>query len=146
MTEPTGPRFDCGAGRAGVPFELVLGLPLIVARVDGAPVWLVADTGANRTVLTPEALERLGLPTCEADVLGVGLAGSIQEIRVARVERLELGGLSFGPLHLPVLPLPFVNEQLEAAVGRSADGVLGNDLMGDFCVTFDFPAGRLEFA
>lgn len=126
------------------PLELILGLPMIRLPIDGLDTWLIVDTGANHTVLIPEAVARLGLPTVEADVIAVGLAGTVAEVRVAHVDSLRFDTLELGPRHLPVMPLGHVNEQLEEAGGPLADGVLGNDLLQPFRVTFDFPARRLE--
>jgi predicted aspartyl protease len=115
------------AGATTIPF--VAGAPILVAaQINGAgPVTLVLDTGADRTMVTPEALARLGIlapNTYSAEIRGVTGATRAD---VVSVEVVEVGNARVGPLaivaHDAGLP--------------QADGLLGRDFLSLFSVTID---------
>jgi predicted aspartyl protease len=115
------------AGMTTIPF--VAGAPILVAaQINGAgPVTLVLDTGADRTMVTPEALARLGIlapNTYSAEIRGVTGATRAD---VVSVESVEVGNARVGPLaivaHDAGLP--------------QADGLLGRDFLSLFSVTID---------
>jgi predicted aspartyl protease len=121
---------------ATVPF--VVGTPIVVeARINGAgPVALVLDTGADRTMVAPAALARLGigLPgTYGAEVRGV--TGTTRA-DVLWIESLDVAGARAGPL-------PIVAHDADIPL---ADGLLGRDFLSLFSVTIDPRTGtvRLE--
>ena len=56
-------RLGCALNRlAEMPLETHGDLLFVRARIAGAPVLLLVDTGAERTLLTEAAVERLRLP------------------------------------------------------------------------------------
>ena len=115
------------AGTTTIPF--VAGAPILVAaQINGAgPVTLILDTGADRTMVAPAALARLGIfapNTYGAEVRGVTGA---TRAGVLWIESLDVGGARAGPLaivaHDAGLP--------------QADGLLGRDFLSLFSVTID---------
>ncbi len=110
------------------------GSPVLVsARINGAgPVTLILDTGADRTLVSPSALSRLGISTDGAyrgvlkGVTGVGYADAVW------VATLEVGEAKAGPL------LVIAHD----AGLKGADGLLGRDFLVNFNVTID-PKGRV---
>jgi hypothetical protein len=116
-----------GSGTARVPYQP--GEPILVtARIDGSgPVTLLLDTGADRTVVAPQALGRLGISTLNAPradikgVTGIGQGGLVE------VASLEVGAARVGPLRIIAH---------DADLGR-ADGLLGRDFLEHFTVTID---------
>ena len=115
------------AGTAVIPF--VAGRPIIVAaRINGAgPVTLVLDTGADRTMVAPAALARIGIPApslYQAEIRGV--TGTTQA-DVISVDSLEVGNARAGPLAIVAhdADLP------------EADGLLGRDFLSLFSVAID---------
>ena len=124
---PPGAPAAARAGTTTIPF--VAGAPILVAaRINGAgPVTLILDTGADRTMVAPEALARLGIPTPNtygAEVRGVTGATRAD---VLWIDSLDVGGARAGPLaivaHDAGLP--------------QADGLLGRDFLSLFSVTID---------
>jgi hypothetical protein len=114
-------------GVATVPF--VVGAPILVqARINGAgPVALVLDTGADRTMVTPTALARLGIVmpgTYGAELRGVTGAARVD---VVWIESLDVAGAQAGPL-------PIVAHDAGIPL---ADGLLGRDFLSLFSVTID---------
>jgi predicted aspartyl protease len=114
-------------GGATIPF--VAGRPIVVAaQINGAgPVMLVLDTGADRTMVAPAALLRIGIAasgTSRAEVRGV--TGTTQA-DVVWVNSLEVGGARAGPLAI-------VAHDAELT---EADGLLGRDFLSLFSVAID---------
>jgi predicted aspartyl protease len=115
------------AGTTTIPF--VAGAPILVAaQINGAgPVTLVLDTGADRTMVTPEALARLGIlapNTYHAEIRGVTGATRAD---VVSVESVEVGNARVGPLAIVAH---------DAGLSQ-ADGLLGRDFLSLFSVTID---------
>jgi len=115
------------AGTTTIPFTA--GAPILVAaRINGTgPVTLILDTGADRTMVAPAVLARLGIltpHTYRAEIRGVT---GVTRADVLWVESLDVGNARAGPLaivaHDAGLP--------------QADGLLGRDFLSLFSVTID---------
>jgi Aspartyl protease/Domain of unknown function (DUF4124) len=124
------------AGPTRIPFTP--GSPIRVsAMIDGrGPVTLVLDTGADRTMISPAALARLGIaPPGTLRTRVSGVTGS-STADLVRVESVRVGDAMVGPLvliaHDAGLP--------------QADGLLGRDFLAAFTVTIDTRAGLVTLA
>ena len=129
--EPPAPSRLAGPPVAVVPFTP--GSPILVtATVNGVgSVVLLLDTGADRTVISPAALARLGIATpgtFRAEIRGV--TGAVRADLV-RVDSLAVGGAVAGPM-------PVVAHDAGLA---HAEGLLGRDFLGLYRVTIDALAG-----
>ena len=100
----------------------------VTATIGGSgPLTLILDTGADRTVVAPRALSRLGISIADAPraeirgVTGAGQAGVIQ------VTSLEVGEARVGPLRIIAHDADLAN----------SDGLLGRDFLENFTVTID---------
>jgi hypothetical protein len=105
------------------------GIPILVsAKINGlGPVTLILDTGADRTIVAPGALSRLGISTVGASRAELkGVTGSSQ-VDVVGVTSLEVGEAKAGPLLI-------VAHDAEL---KHADGLLGRDFLDNFTVTID---------
>jgi len=104
----------------------------VAASINGAPLVLMVDTGADRTVVSPGALARAGLvPAPGRAVRVLGVAGSATAGE-ALVERLELAGTRVGPLPVIVLDVGVAG----------VDGLLGRDVLDHFTLTVDAARGQ----
>jgi hypothetical protein len=111
------------------------GEPIVVAaRLNGIELALLLDTGADRTLVTPDAILRAGYGTLMAQagaVAIIGVTGAASAPQVI-VPALDVAGASIGPLSLLV----------HDAGLTGIDGLLGRDVLDAFTVTIDSAAGR----
>jgi len=97
------------------------------------PFLFMLDTGANRTVLSNEAVQRLGLTVDDGAVAVQGVNGRGFAPTVT-IERLIAGELKFANVELPVLAGPVLDR---------IDGILGMDGLADKKITADFVRDRI---
>jgi predicted aspartyl protease len=101
---------------------------LVSAKINGAgPVTLILDTGAERTMVAPEALQKLGIST-ENGPRGIlkGVTGA-SYVDAVWVNTVEVGEAKVGPL----LIIAYDGDL------KTADGLLGRDFLAHFNVTID---------
>ena len=96
------------------------------------PFHFVVDTGADRTVLSRDVADQLGLPPGR-DVLVQGITGS-EITPTVQAPEITLGKIVLKSLDLPVLP----RERL------GVDGLLGVDALAKRRLVMDFRERRLE--
>ena len=101
---------------------------LVSARISGAgPVTLLLDTGADRTMVAPSVLSRLGI------VVGGGPRAEVRGVtgtshgEVVLLPSLEVGEAKVGPLRIIALDAEL----------KKADGLLGRDFLEHFTLTID---------
>ena len=108
------------------------GAPVVAdALLNGVALRLLVDTGADRTVIAPEALARAGIALTGPTIRIVGVAGSAVATLVS-VPRLDLGGARIGPLAVVAWTVP----------ADGVDGLLGRDVLDAFTLTVDTASGR----
>jgi len=130
------PALAPSAGITRIPFTP--GSPILVtARINGTgPVTLILDTGADRTMVSPLALWRLGISTVNApraEIKGVTGTGQADVVQVTSV---EVGEARAGP---------FLIISHDADL-KQADGLLGRDFLERFTVTIDAKEGVVTLA
>jgi len=105
------------------------GSPVLVsARINGSgPITLILDTGADRTMVAPSALTRLGI-SFENALRGVvrGVTG-VSYAEAVWVNSVEIEESKVGPLLIIA----------HDADLKGADGLLGRDFLANFNVTID---------
>src|SRR3990170_3215124 len=98
------------------------------ARINGGgPVTLILDTGADRTLLTPMALWRLGISTDNAPPAEIKGATGTARAALVQVLSVEVGEARAGPLLIIA----------HDADLKQAEGLLGRDFLERFTVTID---------
>jgi predicted aspartyl protease len=97
------------------------------------PFRLVLDTGASKSALLPRVARALNLPMLPSSMRVHGVTGSADVSSIA-IQQLEVGELLMGATTLPIVPDVF----------GGADGVLGNEALGDKRIFIDFRRDRIE--
>ena len=117
------------------------------ARLNGVPLTLIVDTGADRTVIAPEVLERAGLGRETGRTVHViGITG-VSTATLVTIPILDVAGARIGPLVViahtlpPTLRAPRVEGSGEDATG-GVDGLLGRDVLDAFTLSVDTASGR----
>jgi predicted aspartyl protease len=97
--------------------------------IDGkGPFRLVLDTGANRTVVTPQTVQRLGKVITDSSAVKLhGVTGT------ARVPTIQINSLEVGDLLLEGRQIPVVQD-----VFGGAEGALGTEGLADKRIFIDF--------
>jgi hypothetical protein len=113
------------------------GGPLVVnASLNGVPLRLIVDTGADRTLISPEAMARAGFDVTQGAAVQIrGVTGDAVATLVS-VPRLDLAGTRVGPVAVVV----------HALAGQGVDGLLGRDVLDAFTVTMDAASQRAILA
>jgi Aspartyl protease len=129
---------------ATVPLQLSGGLILITVAVNDTDAVFIMDTGAERTLMSEQAVHRLKLERdswVASTILGIG---GYERRPNALPRSLRLGGITLrrktliGDTSTMVGPLP-VNE----IAGHPIAGLLGRDFLSPFDLDLDLPARRL---
>jgi hypothetical protein len=113
--------------------------PIVKVFVNGATVRLLLDTGAEATVLTLAAAQRI-----DAQPAGVKLGRQMHGITGdIPAGELELRSFTIGGIEVPrktvrIAPIEIVN-----ALSGPLDGVLGADTLSSFDIDLDLPGRRM---
>jgi hypothetical protein len=105
------------------------GSPVLVsARINGAgPVTLILDTGADRTLIAPSALRRLGISIDNSHRAVIKGVTGTSDADAVWVDSVEVGEAKVGPLLI-------IAHDAEIS---GTDGLLGRDFLAHFNVTID---------
>jgi predicted aspartyl protease len=119
-------------------FQEMGGLPIVEVQINGRPVKMIVDTGAQRTLLTEAAAKRLDLPV---DIgrfsQTVGVGGPTTEWDV-KLDQLVVGGVRF-----PVERMAVSGFNIPSRDGDAPEGLLGADILLGFDLDIDFSAGAI---
>ena len=128
--EPTPPLLYDGRARTDR-----IGRLLVPVSINGqGPFRFVLDTGANRTVLTPQLIAHLGLSVSGSSrVTMSGVTGSASVPTIA-VNRVKVGEVELRDVMLPVA----------ASLSDDTSGTLGVDALPDSRILLDFTTGRIQ--
>lgn len=129
--------------RTAVPFTLTGGHLLVPVTVNGIDASFVLDTGSQRSVVTPEAVQRLHLTLDKwVDTTMRGVGGIVEHAN-ADPRSLTLGGVTLRPNALADIVSLSVGKLPSGYGGPAVDGLLGRDLLSRFDLQFDLAAHRL---
>jgi predicted aspartyl protease len=99
------------------------------------PFRLVLDTGATRSALLPRVARALQIPMQASTMRVHGVTGS-SDVSTVDVQQIEVGDLLMKSARLPIVPDVF----------GGADGVLGNEALGDKRIFIDVRRDRIEIS
>lgn len=140
-----GARADCVVdAKATIPLRILGGTIIVPVEVNGVVASFVLDTGAQRSVVTPDAVARLGLARDEWVGTTMSGVGGIDRRPNANPRTLTFGGVPLvrrtlsHDTSLTVAVLP--NSRAGDTV---IDGLLGRDFLSRFDLDLDMPARAL---
>jgi len=117
------------------------GAPITIeARLNGAPLTLIVDTGADRTLISPEALARAGLTSEPASPIEVVGVTGVASATLVTLPLLDVAGARIGPLPVIVHTLPARSRG--GATSGAIDGLLGRDVLNGVTLCVDTASGR----
>ena len=114
-------------GGASIPFELINGLIIVKAEINGLPGNYIMDSGSNGVLLNQESLSS----NVSYQTLSSTLEGSELEIKTLKVGDFELDRF-----------LGFTTDlsALEVYLDKKIDGILGCSIFSPKSIMFDFEA------
>jgi len=131
------------AERTSVPFTLVHGRLTVPLTVNGTAATFVLDTGAERSLVTPQAVQRLDLALDQWVATTMRGVGGVVEHANADPRSIMLGGLALRratlahDISLTVGALPAMGAD------TTVDGLLGRDFLSAYDLMLDMTARRL---
>jgi hypothetical protein len=108
----------------GLPFRCVDSFILVEAKIDGTPVRLLVDTGANKTILNAKSFGKVEMHARKPVNRGAGIVGNSLRLRVD----LELAHEFMFSQQVSVMDL----EDVSRRFGIQFDGLLGQDILKQF--------------
>lgn len=136
---------DDTCSATSIPFTLAAAQkPLILVQAvvnDQGPFQFALDTGASRTMLSPELADRLAIEIVE-DSPGLGVGGQVKVLG-GKVSLIALG-TAVARDHAVAVG-EFLS-MLSAALGAKLDGIIGYNFLNQFQVTIDYPNRILDLA
>ena len=114
------------------------GLPIVDVVINGKPVTMIADTGAERSLLTTAAVAQLGLPPDIgrlSQTIGIGGPSTAWDVKLAD---LVIGGVRF-----PVNRMAVAEFTIPSPDHVSPVGLLGADILLAFDVDIDLSADTI---
>jgi clan AA aspartic protease (TIGR02281 family) len=112
--------------------------PLVNVSINGQSAALIMDTGAQTSVLTRAAVQRLGLKSdLKAPITLRGAGGETRNWPAI------VTGLTIGPMRLPDRTAAVLPFDLPEIAGQKTDGLLGMDILGKFEIDLNLPQKRV---
>jgi predicted aspartyl protease len=130
----------CGTTRlAETAVAMLSNQPIVKVFANSAAVLLLLDTGAEATVLTPTAAQRIGAQHARVE-WGKQMHGLTGDIPAGELElrNLTIGGVEVPRRRVRVGPIEIVN-----VLSGPLDGVLGADILRSFDIDLDLPGRRM---
>ncbi len=122
---------------ARVPVGFEAFVPTVAAVIDGQDITMVLDTGAEVSVLSEAAVDRLHIPRDPSALPTItGVGGSVVRW-AARPHRLSLGDLVLNDRRLEVAPMQLGHHL------QWIGGALGADVLSKYDVDWDLPHGTV---
>jgi len=116
-------------------------VPFVTLSANGHSVTLIVDTGAERTVMTPEAAKQIGAqrPSIEFQRGIHGIGGNLASHEV------ELRSFAAGEVAIPWRRVFVAPVRTAKVFPTPLDGLLGTDVLSDFDVDLDLPRHVMGF-
>jgi hypothetical protein len=126
---------------AQMPLEVHANLLFVQAKINDEPVTLLVDSGAERTLLTEAAVDRLRLPRDmhhATRTFGIGSPTATWDAELPN-------GIVLGTTHFPVDTVTVGHFSMDQGAASGVDGLLGADILLAFDIDLNLPAHLVTF-
>jgi len=120
-----------------------LGLLHVSGTINGSPITLLIDTGANVSLLDAAWVAGQGLAGERTESGTIGCV-TVNGIDMIDVDCLELGAIRMEGIRLAVVDLSHVNRQFEQSGSPTIGGILGADVLAERSAVIDYSDPRLK--
>lgn len=135
---------DWKSDKAVLPFISMNNLPVVSVSVNGQPVNVFIDTGADLFVIKSEMAKTLGLKS-QASLTGTYAGGKTAETHYSRLQTLGLGDVTLHDVPVDIADFPeswaFTDEKTGKRI--DIDGILSTGVFHQFLTTMDYPERQL---
>ncbi len=114
----------------------------VEAKVNGADVTLVVDTGASHTCIADSSVERLRLTRGRIEPAG-SLAALKKNAALSNLDSLEIGLLRMTNVKAWIVDFSYINMMLQTKGESLCDGVLGADILLSKSAVVDYKGFKL---
>ncbi|VYU45003.1 tetratricopeptide repeat protein [Metakosakonia massiliensis] len=137
-------RLEWKSDKAVLPFVSMNNLPVVAVRVNGQPINVFIDTGADLFVLKSEMAAKLGLKS-QASLTGTYAGGKTAETHYSRLQTLSLGDVTVHDVPVDIADFPESWVFTDEATGKKidVDGILSTGVFHQFLTTLDYPERQL---
>ena len=122
-----------------VPFTFLEDEIIVEAKVNGKPMRMLLDTGADVCIINRAVADRLGLKFNRKPVRLRGVGMGIAKAYLSRIQQLEIGQLSGKDL------FTLVTETTPKVGDRAVDGIIGFEFLKDKIFQVDYAGQMLRF-
>jgi hypothetical protein len=132
--------FTLAGDAVTVPFRFLNNHIYVDLLVEGkGPVPVIFDTG-GMNVLTPEAAKAFGVEV-EGTLQGRGVGEASEDMGLAQVQEMRVGGVALRDQSFVVLPL----KDMDKVEGFDLGGIVGAEMLKRLVVRIDYTGQRLTF-
>jgi hypothetical protein len=138
------PDFDLAGGAAAVevPFEVRNGHMFVSVMLNGKGPFRMLFDADRGNILAPRAMAALGVKP-EGNFGTAGVGGDQQEIGIARIDRIELGGVAIDGMLFTAIDISGFMARVEGV--DDVAGLVGFEFFKRFPVKLDFQRSRATF-
>ena len=129
---------------SNIPFLTTDPLPVVIFEINGVPIPLLFDTGADTLILDPEVAERLNVFVGKNHLEGTFAGGMTSEIKLGVVEKAKLGTITLSNIPITILPVKHISSFLNDK-GIILAGIVGTGFLRQFTSTIDYSKGQIIF-
>lgn len=122
---------------ASLAVQMRAGHPAVDVDLDGHPVVMILDLGAQATVLSDAVADRLNLPRDPSALPSITGVGGSGQRWAATARHLTMGGFTLDDKRMEVAPMSVGDNK------QAIDGTLGLDVLLKYDVDWDLPHGRV---
>ncbi len=122
-----------------IPFHFIEDEIIVEAKVNGKPLRMLVDTGADVCIVNRAVAERIGLKFSRKPVRLRGVGMGVAQAFTAKIQQLELGAITGKDL------FTLVTETTPKIGDRAVDGIIGFEFLKDKILQIDYAGELLRF-